>query len=434
MIKILLFILMTQLSPLAFADFESDLTATAKTDASLRELRIRADQNDAEAQFNLSSLYFKGQQVEQDYVEAAKWMQRAAKQGHILAAYNLAMMFNSGQGVATDYAAAAKWYQRSAEGGFALAQLNLGVAYANGEGVQKNDTEAVKWFRLAAEQNDAQAQFNLGVMYANGQGTEQNLIESYRLSKLAAAQGHETANQLISDLTRKMTAKQIARANKPIKKKLTVVTPEKSQLTSNQSVTQQTDNKATEVTDVPPVQQAAAVQTVAAQPVAEEAVKSVATLAQSAAAKNAQSAQQTTQAVAAQPDAEPTQPAQQATQVAATTQEETKSAAVAATPAAEEAERPVISAVKPAATASPVLPDAAYYVQIGAFKSKKQAADFMEKTRAKQGELDKPYSLYSNEGWERIHVGPYASQSEAQQSADALKVKLGYQPKVRKHD
>ncbi|MDP1870892.1 MAG: SPOR domain-containing protein [Gallionella sp.] len=413
MIKILLFILMTQLSPMAFADFESDLTATAKTDSSLRELRIRADKNDAEAQFNLSSLYFKGQQVEQDYVEAAKWMQRAAEQGHILAAYNLAMMFNSGQGVATDYAAAAKWYQRSAEGGFALAQLNLGVAYANGEGVQKNDTEAVKWFRLAAEQNDAQAQFNLGVMYANGQGTEQNLIESYRLSKLAAAQGHETANQLISDLTRKMTAKQIARANKPIKKKLPVVTPEKSQITSNQSDTQQTDNKAAQVTDVSPVQQVPAVQTVAAQPVAEEAVKSVATLAQSAAAENAQ-------------------PAQQATQVAAKTQEETKFAEVAETPAAEEAEKPVISA--PAATPSPVLPDAAYYVQIGAFKSKKQAADFMEKTRAKQGELDKPYSLYSNEGWERIHVGPYASQSEAQQSADALKVKLGYQPKVRKHD
>jgi cell division protein FtsN len=58
----------------------------------------------------------------------------------------------------------------------------------------------------------------------------------------------------------------------------------------------------------------------------------------------------------------------------------------------------------------------------------------MEKTRAKQGELDKPYSLFSNEGWERVHVGPYASQIEAQQSADALKVKLGYQPKVRKHE
>lgn len=364
MIKILLFILMTQLSPMAFADFESDLTATAKTDASLRELRIRADQNDAEAQFNLSSLYFKGQQVEQDYVEAAKWMQLAAEQGHVLAAYNLAMMYSSGQGVAVDYAAAAKWYQRSAEGGFVLAQLNLGVAYANGEGVQKNDTEAVKWFRLAAEQNDAQAQFNLGVMYANGQGTAQNLIESYRLSKLAAAQGHETANQLISDLTRKMTAKQIASANKPIKKKPAVVTPEKSQQASKQSPPQQADNKATEVSEVAPVQQAAATQPVATQPAAEEAVKPVAI-----AAVSAQSSE-----------------------------------------------------------------TANYYVQIGAFKSKKQAADFMEKTRAKQGELDKPYSLFSNEGWERIHVGPYASQSEAQQSADALKVKLGYQPKVRKHD
>jgi TPR repeat protein len=390
MIKILLFILMTQLSPMAFADFESDLTATAKTDASLRELRIRADQNDAEAQFNLSSLYFKGQQVEQDYVEAAKWMQLAAEQGHVLAAYNLAMMYSSGQGVAVDYAAAAKWYQRSAEGGFVLAQLNLGVAYANGEGVQKNDTEAVKWFRLAAEQNDAQAQFNLGVMYANGQGTEQNLIESYRLSKLAAAQGHETANQLISDLTRKMTAKQIASANKPIKKKPAVVTPEKSQQASKQSPPQQADNKATEVSEVAPVQQAAATQPVATQPAVEEAVKPVAT----------------------QPAAE----------------EAVKT--VATQPAAEEAVKPVAIAAVSAQSSE----TANYYVQIGAFKSKKQAADFMEKTRAKQGELDKPYSLYSNEGWERIHVGPYASQSEAQQSADALKVKLGYQPKVRKHD
>ncbi len=180
----------------------------------LQELRTKALAGDADAQFHLGGLYYKGGEVAKDDKEAAKWLQLAADQGLPQAQYNLGMMYDAGQGVAPDHEQAARWYRLAAKQGLALAQLNIGVAYATGEGVAKDEAEAVKWFRLAADQNEASAQFNLGIMYANGQGVQQDLIEAYRLAKRAEAKGHETAGTLIKDLTARMSPEQIAQADK----------------------------------------------------------------------------------------------------------------------------------------------------------------------------------------------------------------------------
>lgn len=219
MLKILLSccLLMSLSLPVTASDFETDLATTGKPENfdALRELHTRALAGDAAAQLNLGGAFFKGQDIEQDYAEAAKWFHKAARQGLAQAQFNLGMMYATGRGVPLDPAQSVKWYHYAAEHGLAMAQLNLGVAYVTGEGVAQNEAEAVKWMRLAADQGEAQAQFNLGVMYANGQGVKQDLVEAYRLAKAAAAQGHETAPALLSDLNRQMNAEQRARANKP---------------------------------------------------------------------------------------------------------------------------------------------------------------------------------------------------------------------------
>lgn len=334
-----LFLLLALTPPLAWAGIEDDLSATQKTDnlKALRELRASAAAGDADAQFNLGGVFFKGQAVEQDYAESAKWLRLAAVQGHALAQYNMGMMYDSGQGVMQDHTEAARWYRLAADQGFALAQLNLGVAYTNGEGVPQNEALAVKLFRLAAEQGEAQAQFDLGVMYANGQGIKQDLVEAYRWARLAATQEHEMAKTLLGDLAKKMTPAQQARGNKLA---LLVKTAAPASDTNEHGAGDKSSHA--RISDQKPA-----------------------------------------------------------------------------------------SRVKPIEEASSGSDD--YYVQLGAFKSQKQAADFMEKMHDKLGDIDKPYLLFSNEGWIRIHLGPYHDQLEARRSADNLKDKLGFAPKIRQH-
>ena len=78
----------------------------------------------------------------------------------------------------------------------------------------EDNAEALKWFRTAAEQGHATAQANLGVMYDNGEGVLENYVRAYAWLNLAAAQGYEPAVKATDSLRERMTAKQIARAEK----------------------------------------------------------------------------------------------------------------------------------------------------------------------------------------------------------------------------
>ena len=99
------------------------------------------------AQFHLGILYYNGQGVPQDYVEAAKWYHLVADQWHLAEQYS----------PVDD------------------AQLNLGLMYARGRGVPQDLKQAVEWFRLSAGLGNIEAQLNLGVMYYNGQGVPQDI-------------------------------------------------------------------------------------------------------------------------------------------------------------------------------------------------------------------------------------------------------------------
>ena len=57
----------------------------------------KAEQGDADAQFELGGMYDEGKDVPQDDAESAKWFRKAAEQGHVKAQYNLGLMYQSGQ-------------------------------------------------------------------------------------------------------------------------------------------------------------------------------------------------------------------------------------------------------------------------------------------------------------------------------------------------
>ena len=72
--------------------------------------RIAADQGDADAQYNLGTMYRDGEGVPRDYAEALKWFRRAADQEHARAQYTLGVMYDVGRGVTQDYVLAHMWF------------------------------------------------------------------------------------------------------------------------------------------------------------------------------------------------------------------------------------------------------------------------------------------------------------------------------------
>ncbi|MGN7612002.1 rod shape-determining protein MreC, partial [Magnetococcales bacterium HHB-1] len=68
----------------------------------LRTLHLLAEQKNAKASHNLGSLYFSGQGVEKNYLQAAHWFQIAAKQGVAPSQHNLGVIYLKGLGIPPD--------------------------------------------------------------------------------------------------------------------------------------------------------------------------------------------------------------------------------------------------------------------------------------------------------------------------------------------
>ncbi len=125
------------------------------------------------------------------YRDAFKKLHQAAEQGHVLSQYNIGVMYKKGQGVDINFKEAAKWYLKAANQGFTEAQYNIGVMLYEGEGVEQNYKEAFNWFLKAANSGNVIAKRVLGSMYINGKGVEPDFDQAVYWYKKGAEQGDE---------------------------------------------------------------------------------------------------------------------------------------------------------------------------------------------------------------------------------------------------
>jgi uncharacterized protein len=153
----------------------------------------------------------------EDYATAYQLFKSLADAGNVFAQGIIGVMYAKGQGVAQDDAEAMKWYRLAADQGNAAAQLALASMYAKGRGVTQSDADALKWYRRAADQGESWAQTNLGVMYARGQGVPRDYVSAYMWFDLSAAQGDQAAISNRDAAARRMTAAQIAEAQKLVR-------------------------------------------------------------------------------------------------------------------------------------------------------------------------------------------------------------------------
>jgi len=195
-------------------DFNKGLEAAQKGDfaTALNEWRPLAQQGDADAQYNLGSMYGNGQGVTQDFTEALKWYRLSAAQGNANAQFNLGTMFDQGRGVRQDLSEALRWYSLSAAQGTSVAQFNLGTMYGTGRGVTQDYIEALKWYRLSAAQGNANAQASLGTMYLNGEGIIRNDIYAHMWLSLAASSGNLNTLKNRDLVAKRMTEADISKA------------------------------------------------------------------------------------------------------------------------------------------------------------------------------------------------------------------------------
>jgi len=76
-------------------------------------LRAKAEQGDADAQYNLGLMYYNGQGVPKDYAEAVKWYRQAADKNNVEACIALGRCYANGRGVPKDLDQARLWYQKA---------------------------------------------------------------------------------------------------------------------------------------------------------------------------------------------------------------------------------------------------------------------------------------------------------------------------------
>ena len=179
-------------------------------------LRLAAANGDSSAEFAVGSRLASGQGVPQNFKEAAKWYQRSADQGFAQAEYRLGTLYERGLGLKPDREQATQWYERAARHGNVNAMHNLAVLSANQIDQSPDYVTAAQWFEEAAKRGLPDSQFNLAILYENGLGVKRDMTAAFMWISLAARQGDADAVRRRDILRGKLTAQEIADANRMV--------------------------------------------------------------------------------------------------------------------------------------------------------------------------------------------------------------------------
>jgi TPR repeat protein len=141
-------------APTVWASLDAAMKAWAAGDynAAAKILKPKADEGDAEAQFNLGLYYFQGLSGSRNYNEAARLFSAAAEQGHVMAANNLGAMYLEGRGIPASPTDAWFWFATVAQRGDAAGGVLRDLAASKMSPVQVEI--ARKRFEAWVEKND----------------------------------------------------------------------------------------------------------------------------------------------------------------------------------------------------------------------------------------------------------------------------------------
>lgn len=163
-----------------------------------------ADRGNAQAQYLMGLAYLNGDGVAKDAEQAAYWFAKGAEAGNAGAQYHLALGYAGND----QYDEALRWMEIAARKGHADAQYLTGEFYQIGRGTAANTAWATRWFGKAAAQGVARAQYMLGLAYAAPSGAPRDIDTAYYWLSVASANGDDRAPEYRDKVGGLLTAAQ----------------------------------------------------------------------------------------------------------------------------------------------------------------------------------------------------------------------------------
>ena len=142
----------------------------------------KAEQGDAEAQYEVGRAYASGKGVVKNEQEAFKWYRKAAEQGHASAEASLGTCYSLGSGVTKDPAQAFYWTLKAAEHGKVFAKYYTAGNYYEGDGCTQDYEKALYWYKQLADNNDLTgnlSKYMIGICYEEGKGVEKDYHQAF---------------------------------------------------------------------------------------------------------------------------------------------------------------------------------------------------------------------------------------------------------------
>ena len=152
---------------------------------------------------NLGTLYNAHEDIPTNYVEAQKYLTKAAEMGLPNAMYGLANLYD----FRGDKKQAFKWYLKAAENGLIDAYYYVGNAYKRGEGIQQDSQKALKWLELAAEYQMSGAAWELAEIYRDGIGNVSQNLEKAQAFYLLAKEAGENVERSVQQLRSRLAVR-----------------------------------------------------------------------------------------------------------------------------------------------------------------------------------------------------------------------------------
>ena len=128
----------------------------------VQDLAIDAALGNPDALYYLGVLFFRGENVPQDFSKAAIIWRQAADAGLMEANNNLGFLTYYGKGVKQDYAEGIRLWRKAAEAGFAESQVHLGEANYDERYLIQDLVEAYAWAQAGKHFAEKMAGVELG--------------------------------------------------------------------------------------------------------------------------------------------------------------------------------------------------------------------------------------------------------------------------------
>jgi enhanced entry protein EnhC len=139
------------------------------------------------------ALGFLYETVDDNYPQALKSYENAARQGDVFADYNLALMYEYGKGMPADDEKANILFTEAANKGFNPAMNQLATMYFDGIGQPRNEQQALFWYKKAAALGNGNSLYMLGLLAETGVASKLDFAQALNYYQQAANHGDEKA-------------------------------------------------------------------------------------------------------------------------------------------------------------------------------------------------------------------------------------------------